>query len=44
MNPQKDLKVLLEEPLDYWLGLLRDYFTDNVVVVIGSPSIELQDR
>ncbi|XP_030036652.2 uncharacterized protein C05D11.1 [Manduca sexta] len=44
MNPQKDLKALLEESQDYWLGLLQKYFTDDLVTVVGSPSIELQDK
>ncbi|XP_052757845.1 uncharacterized protein C05D11.1-like [Galleria mellonella] len=42
MNPQKVLAELLEENQDYWLALLRKYFTDDVITIVGSPSIELQ--
>ncbi|XP_059059298.1 uncharacterized protein C05D11.1-like [Achroia grisella] len=42
MNPQKALAELLEESSDYWLTLLRKYFTDDVITIVGSPSIELQ--
>ncbi|CAH0603275.1 unnamed protein product [Chrysodeixis includens] len=44
MNPQKDLHALIEESSDYWLGLLQQYFTDDVVIIMGSPSIELQTK
>ncbi|CAB3249821.1 unnamed protein product [Arctia plantaginis] len=44
MNPHQDLHTLLEETPDYWLGLLQKYFTDDVVVIMGSPSIELQAK
>ncbi|KAJ8726234.1 hypothetical protein PYW07_000932 [Mythimna separata] len=44
MNPQSDLLNLLEESPDYWLGLLKKYFTEDFVTVMGSPSIELQDK
>ncbi|KAJ0181723.1 hypothetical protein K1T71_002445 [Dendrolimus kikuchii] len=44
MNPQLGLHALLKEPSDYWLGLLQKFFTDDVITVIGSPSIELQNK
>lgn len=44
MNPQSDLLALLEESPNYWLGLLQKYFTEDFVTIIGSPSIELQDK
>ncbi|KAJ8729556.1 hypothetical protein PYW08_001137 [Mythimna loreyi] len=44
MNPQSDLLALLEESPDYWLGLLKSYFTEDFVTIMGSPSIELQDK
>lgn len=42
MNPQIDLVALLEESPEYWLDILRKYFTDDLVIIVGSPSIELQ--
>ncbi|KAF9812013.1 hypothetical protein SFRURICE_021370 [Spodoptera frugiperda] len=44
MNPQSDLTALLEETPEYWLGLIRKYFTEDIVTVMGSPSIELQTK
>ncbi|XP_022820745.1 uncharacterized protein C05D11.1-like [Spodoptera litura] len=44
MNPQTDLTALLEETPQYWLGLIRKYFTEDIVTVMGSPSIELQSK
>ncbi|KAL4715092.1 hypothetical protein ACJJTC_012139 [Scirpophaga incertulas] len=44
MNPQQDLHKLMEESSEYWLGLLKRFFTDDMVVIVGSPSIELQTR
>ncbi|KAL0894630.1 hypothetical protein ABMA27_013187 [Loxostege sticticalis] len=44
MNPQYQLQELLQESEKYWLGLLRRFFTDDVVVIVGSPSIELQAK
>ncbi|KAM3962814.1 LOW QUALITY PROTEIN: uncharacterized protein C05D11.1 [Aphomia sociella] len=42
MNPQKALLDLLEENEKYWLSLLQKYFTDDVITIVGSPSIDLQ--
>ncbi|CAH2066403.1 unnamed protein product, partial [Iphiclides podalirius] len=44
MNPQQVLLELLEESTDYWMELLRKYFTEESVTIIGSPSIELQTK
>ncbi|KAH9645203.1 hypothetical protein HF086_005748 [Spodoptera exigua] len=44
MNPQAVLTALLEETPEYWLGLIRKYFTEDIVIVVGSPSIELQSK
>lgn len=44
MNPQYQLQELLQESEKYWLGLLRRFFTDDMVVIVGSPSIELQAK
>ncbi|XP_046961211.1 uncharacterized protein C05D11.1-like [Vanessa cardui] len=44
MNPQQTLQELLTENVDYWLGLLKKYFSDDLVTIIGSPSIELQAK
>ncbi|CAH2104836.1 unnamed protein product [Euphydryas editha] len=44
MNPQQTLQDLLAESGDYWLNLLKKYFTDDLVTIIGSPSIELQAK
>lgn len=44
MNPQHDLQKLLDESAGYWLGLLKRYFTDDVVTIVGAPSIELQTK
>lgn len=44
MNPQKDLQDLMEESSDYWLELLRKYFNEDVITIVGSPSIEMQEK
>nr|XP_026487526.1 uncharacterized protein C05D11.1-like [Vanessa tameamea] len=44
MNPQQTLQELLTENVDYWLGLLKKYFSDDLVIIIGSPSIALQAK
>ncbi|XP_013133610.1 PREDICTED: uncharacterized protein C05D11.1-like [Papilio polytes] len=44
MNPQQVLMELLEEGSDYWIGLLQKYFNDDLVTIVGSPSIELQKK
>lgn len=44
LNPQIHLKELLEESAEYWLNLLQKYFTDEMVVLMGTPSIELQNK
>ncbi|XP_069360181.1 uncharacterized protein C05D11.1-like [Maniola hyperantus] len=44
MNPHNSLKELLKESSDYWLSLLKKYFSDDLVTIIGSPSIELQAK
>ncbi|XP_047041443.1 uncharacterized protein C05D11.1-like [Helicoverpa zea] len=44
MNPQTDLVALLEESSEYWLSLLQKYFTDDLVTIMGSPSIDLQTK
>lgn len=44
MNPQQTLQELLSENGDFWLDLLQKYFTDDLVTVIGSPSIQLQAK
>ncbi|XP_075992092.1 uncharacterized protein C05D11.1-like [Anticarsia gemmatalis] len=44
MNPQQDLHALQEETAEYWLGLMAKFFTDEFVVIMGSPSIELQSK
>ncbi|KAI5635965.1 peptidase m16 inactive domain-containing protein [Phthorimaea operculella] len=44
MNPQRDLEELLNESADYWLGLMKKYFTDELVTIVGSPSIALQTK
>ncbi|CAK1549762.1 unnamed protein product [Leptosia nina] len=44
MNPQVTIHELLGETSEYWLGLLKTYFTNDVIIVIGSPSIELQAK
>ncbi|CAH0726563.1 unnamed protein product, partial [Brenthis ino] len=44
VNPQLTLHELLEEHAEYWLRLMQKYFTDDVVTIIGSPSIELQTK
>ncbi|XP_045538857.1 uncharacterized protein C05D11.1 [Papilio machaon] len=44
MNPQQVLMELLEETSDYWLGILKKYFNEDLVTIVGSPSIELQNK
>ncbi|XP_022125781.2 uncharacterized protein C05D11.1 [Pieris rapae] len=44
MNPQETMHELLEENSEFWLGLLKRFFTDDVITIIGSPSIELQEK
>ncbi|VVC90313.1 unnamed protein product [Leptidea sinapis] len=44
LNPQQTIQELLEESSTYWLNLLQKYFTDELVTVIGSPSVELQTK
>ncbi|CAG4968392.1 unnamed protein product [Colias eurytheme] len=44
MNPQESMYELLEENSEFWLGLLQKYFTDDVITIVGSPSIELQAK
>ncbi|XP_045764374.1 uncharacterized protein C05D11.1-like [Maniola jurtina] len=44
MNPHNSLNELLKESSDYWLGLLKKYFSDDLVTIIGSPSVELQAK
>ncbi|XP_034828177.1 uncharacterized protein C05D11.1-like [Maniola hyperantus] len=44
MNPHNSLNELLKENSDYWLGLLKKYFSDDLVTIIGSPSIKLQAK
>ncbi|XP_028177355.1 uncharacterized protein C05D11.1-like [Ostrinia furnacalis] len=44
MNPQYQLQELLQEDAAYWLGLLRKFFTDDLVTIVGSPSIDLQAK
>ncbi|XP_041971152.1 uncharacterized protein C05D11.1-like [Aricia agestis] len=44
MNPQQTLNELMEEKAEYWQGLLRKYFTDELVTIVGAPSIELQNK
>ncbi|XP_045764362.1 uncharacterized protein C05D11.1-like [Maniola jurtina] len=44
MNPHNSLNELLKESSDYWLGLLKKYFSDDLVTIIGSPSIELKAK
>ncbi|XP_047509808.1 uncharacterized protein C05D11.1-like [Pieris napi] len=44
MNPQVTMHELLEENSEFWLGLLKRFFTDDVITIIGSPSIELQEK
>ncbi|XP_045519438.1 uncharacterized protein C05D11.1-like [Pieris brassicae] len=44
MNPQETMHELLEETSEFWLGLLKRFFTDDVITIIGSPSIELQEK
>ncbi|XP_023940312.1 uncharacterized protein C05D11.1 [Bicyclus anynana] len=44
MNPQHSLNKLLSEDLDYWLNLLKKYFGNDSVTIIGSPSIDLQTK
>ncbi|XP_072936349.1 uncharacterized protein C05D11.1-like [Epargyreus clarus] len=44
MNPQQVIHELMEVDADYWRGLLQKYFTDDLVTIIGSPSIELQAK
>lgn len=44
LNPQIHLRQLLLESVEYWWGMLRKYFTDEMVIVMGKPSIDLQTR
>lgn len=44
MNPQQTLQELLSENGVFWLDLLQKYFNDDLVTVIGSPSIQLQAK
>ncbi|GBP23093.1 Uncharacterized protein C05D11.1 [Eumeta japonica] len=44
LNPQEMLHALMDEPSKYWLQLLQKYFTKDMVVVMGSPSIALQTK
>lgn len=44
MNPQQVIHELMEVDADYWRGLLQKYFTDDLVTIVGSPSIELQAK
>ncbi|CAH2238074.1 jg18457 [Pararge aegeria aegeria] len=44
MNPQHSLNELLKEGEDYWLCLWKKYFDNDLVTVVGSPSIELQAK
>jgi hypothetical protein len=44
MNPQHSLHTLLETGPEYWLELLQKFFTDDMVVIVGSPSIALQAK
>ncbi|XP_073941538.1 uncharacterized protein C05D11.1-like [Choristoneura fumiferana] len=44
LNPQQDLQALLSEGPEYWLGVLQKYFTDELITIVGSPSIQLQDQ
>ncbi|XP_049872194.1 uncharacterized protein C05D11.1-like isoform X2 [Pectinophora gossypiella] len=44
MNPQQDLEELLGEGPEYWLRLMQKYLTDDVVTIVGSPSIDMQTK
>ncbi|CAH0404705.1 unnamed protein product [Chilo suppressalis] len=44
MNPQQSIQELLDEDDTYWLGLLREYFTDQHVLIVGAPSIQMQAK
>ncbi|XP_053606710.1 uncharacterized protein C05D11.1-like [Plodia interpunctella] len=43
MNPQIAVNELLKENVDYWLSIMQQYFTDDMVVILGAPNIELQE-
>ncbi|CAG9567343.1 unnamed protein product [Danaus chrysippus] len=44
MNPQQTMHDLLKESSEFWVDLLNKYFNDDIVVIVGSPSIELQAK
>lgn len=44
MNPQQTMHDLLKESSEFWVDLLNKYFNDDLVVIVGSPSIELQAK
>ncbi|CAH0749121.1 unnamed protein product [Diatraea saccharalis] len=44
MNPQHSLQELMEEEVGYWVGLMKEYFTDEQAVIVGAPSIQLQAK
>ncbi|XP_047987418.1 uncharacterized protein C05D11.1-like [Leguminivora glycinivorella] len=44
LNPQDALQELLNEGEEYWQGIMKKYFTDELVIIVGSPSIKLQDQ
>lgn len=37
VDPIPTLKSLLEKPVDYWVQICQEFFTDNATVVLGKP-------